>query len=280
MKKILVATDLSARSDRAVQRALSLAHERHAEVEVLHVVDDDWPRKIVDQMEKSARATLDQQIAAVPQSKEVAVTTTIVRGQDYLEIMKRAEEVRAGLIVIGIHRHSMLDLFRGTTAERIIRFSRTPVLLVRDAAIKPYWRVLVGVDMSVHSLRALQIAAELAPTGEFQLVHATQVPFKAFLGRDIIEELVVAEQQAFGKMIGEEIRNLSERLGPAAPRCVTLVTEGKVREVLRDQITTFKPDLLAIGTHGRTGIALAMLGSVAEDLLADAPVDVLAVKQW
>lgn len=174
----------------------------------------------------------------------------------------------------------MLDLFRGTTAERIIRLGRTPVLLVRDAVAKSYRRVLVGVDMSVHSLRALEIAAKLVPSGEFQLVHATYAPFKGFLGRETIDGLIRSEQEAFGLMIEKEIGGLSARLGPSAPRCETIVREGLVREVLRDQIARFKPDLVAVGTHGRTGIAHAMLGSVAEDLLADAPTDVLAVKAW
>ncbi len=188
--------------------------------------------------------------------------------------------MRSGLIVLGIHRHSLLDLFRGTTAERIVRLGRTPVLLVRDAVATSYRRVLVGVDMSVHSLRALEVAAELVPGGEFRLVHATDAPFKGFLRRNTIEELVLAEQKAFGLMIEKEIVELSKRLGPAAPRFETVVAEGMIRMVLREQVATFKPDLVAIGTHGRTGIAHAILGSVAEDLLADAPVDVLAVKAW
>ena len=280
MKKILVATDLSARSDRALQRALALAHERQAEVEVLHVVDDDWPRKMVDEHEAIARRSLADQIAAAPSSKEIRVSTSIIRGEDYADILKRSEEARADLIVLGIHRHSMRDLFRGTTAERVIRFGRIPVLLVRDAVAKSYRRVLVGVDMSVHSSRALVVAAELVPAGEFQLVHATHAPFRGFLGRDTIEELVRSEQRAFGFMIEKEIKELAERFGPAAPHCETVVKEGMVREILREQIAEFKPDLVAIGTHGRTGIANIMLGSVAEDLLADAPVDVLAVKAW
>lgn len=74
--------------------------------------------------------------------------------------------------------------------------------------------------------------------------------------------------------------SLARRLGSEAPHCETVIEEGMVREVLRDQVADFKPDLIAIGTHGRTGIAHAMLGSVAEDLLADAPADVLAVKAW
>jgi len=65
-----------------------------------------------------------------------------------------------------------------------------------------------------------------------------------------------------------------------APKLERTMQEGTVREVLYQQIGRRNPDLLVIGTHGRTGVAHAFLGSVAEDLLRDLPCDVLAVKAW
>ena len=56
--------------------------------------------------------------------------------------------------------------------------------------------------------------------------------------------------------------------------------EGAVREVIGRQVSRLNPDLLVIGTHGRTGVAHAFLGSVAEDLLKNPPCDVLVVKAW
>ena len=280
MKKILVATDLSERSDRALQRALMLAHERIAGIEVLHVIDDDWPHAVVEQHEREARIALFDQIAALPFSEVMKPEVSIVRGQDYIEILKRAEDTRADLIVLGIHRHSILDLFRGTTAEKVIRYGRSPVLLVKNAVAAAYRRVVVGVDMSAHSLRALSVAVELAPGGDFQIAHATHAPFKGFLGKDTIGQLVEAEQIAFGNMIQKEIESLKRTHGAAAPRCEIVVREGLVRDVLNEQIDKFRPDLIAIGTHGRTGIALAFVGSVAEDFLQNAPADVLVVKAW
>lgn len=48
--------------------------------------------------------------------------------------------------------------------------------------------------------------------------------------------------------------------------------------MVREQVASLKPDYIAVGTHARTGLVDALLGSVAEDLLADEPVDVSAVK--
>jgi nucleotide-binding universal stress UspA family protein len=278
MKKFLVATDLSERSDRAVQRGLALAHERGAEVELLHIIDDSLPEKMLERHEETARSTILDQIASLPLGKEVKTSATVIRGQAYADILRRAEEVGPDLIILGIPRRATRELFRGTTVERVIRFGHTPVLVVRDPVVKSYRDVLVGIDLSVHSRRALEFAAELVPRGEFHLVHATHAPFTGFLGRDTINELVRDEQKRFGLMVEQDITELTKRLGPDAPRCEFIAKEGMILSVMREQAAQLKPDLIAIGTHGRTGIANVILGSVAEDLLADAPVDVLAVK--
>lgn len=280
MKKILVATDLSARSDRALRRAFALAHERLGEVEVLHVVDDSLPEVILERLEDAARIAIADQIASLGLGREGECHTAIMRGQDYADIIKRSESSSAELIVLGVPRNKARELFSGTTAERVIRSVHIPVLVVRDPVVRSYQRVLVAVDLSIHSRRALQVAAQLVPKGDFYLVHATHEPFIGFLGPDTITELVRNEQKEFNLMVGRDINELNERFGSEAPSCVVIFKTGVPQAVIRNQIAQLKPDLVAIGTHGRTGIAHAVLGSLAEDLLADAPVDVLAVKAW
>ncbi len=280
MKSLLVASDLSARSDRAMQRAFAIAHERQALLEVVHVLDDTSGSSLQDRLSEIAHRTIHDQIAAMPASKEVRWTINVQAGSDYQAILERAEAIEAGLIVLGIHRHQTRELFRGTTAERVIRFGQYPVLVVRQPVVASYRRVLVAVDMSVHAQCALEVAARLAPGGDFRLVHAVHAPFKGFLGRETIRGLVRQERARFEAAIVRDIEDLTARLGDAAPKCDVIVEEGLVLDVIRAKIAEVNPDLVAVGTHGRTGVANALLGSVAEDLLADAPVDVLAVKAW
>jgi nucleotide-binding universal stress UspA family protein len=280
MKKILMATDLSARSDRALQRAMRLAVEQKAALEIVHVVDDTLPQRIIERHEEGAYEALGAQILALPGAGSIAVTPQIIRGENFADILRRAEEIEADLVVLGIHRHSNRPLFRGTTAERIIRLGRLPVLVVRDPVADPYERVLVAVDLSPHSRRALEIAAELAPEADFRLVHATYVPFKGLLDSKTVNLVAHEEETTFKRMLERDLHDLVARLGKPALRWEIIVQEGLAQSVLLAQAEDFKPDLIAIGTHGRTGIAHAMLGSVAEDLLADAPTDVLAVKAW
>ena len=203
-------------------------------------------------------------------------------GRAYADILALAEQTEAEMIVLGIHRDDgSREMFRGTTVERVIRTGRAPTLLVKDRVAHPYRRVMVAVDFTVYSRRAIEFAVNFVPDGEFHLVHAYDVPFRGFLyGRSSRSEVGKQQEAEFENMIEGEMKSFLSALGQDAPSFDTILQEGTVREVIHRQIGRLKPDLLVIGTHGRTGVARALLGSVAEDLLNAPPCDVLAVKAW
>ena len=77
---------------------------------------------------------------------------------------------------MGMHRGSQLaDMFRGTPVERIIRPSKIPVLLAKETVRAPYSNVMVGVDFSVYSRRAVEFAVRFVPGGSFRLVQEGMV---------------------------------------------------------------------------------------------------------
>jgi nucleotide-binding universal stress UspA family protein len=112
-------------------------------------------------------------------------------------------------------------------------------------------------------------------------VHAYDVPFEGFLyGRDIRKQVSEEHQIQFEKMIEEEMSAFLGSFESKGLRIERVMKKGSAREVIHRQVKQVKPDLLVVGTHGRTGVAHALLGSVAEDLLSQPPCDVLAVKAW
>jgi nucleotide-binding universal stress UspA family protein len=125
---------------------------------------------------------------------------------------------------------------------------------------------------------ALSLAARLAPGGEILVGHATHAPFKGFLGRGTLQQIIRDEQALFAATLKADLDRLAADLGEAAPRMEIQMAEGAVDDVIRNMIARRKPDLLAIGAHSRTGVAYAMLGSVAEGLLANPPTDILIGK--
>lgn len=275
-----MATDLSARSDRALERAVELARAHAAQLTIVHVIDGHLPASLADGQEVNARESTTGHIAKLAPQDRAGITIAIVFGRPHVEILATSEKVDADLIVVGAHRaDAFMDLFRGTTAERVIRAARVPVLLVKDRMIKPYQRVIVGVDFSVHSKQAAGFADSFVPQGVFHLVHAYDVPFSGFFyGQKQQNEIGKRDQMGFQKKIEGKMAAFVADLKAEPLKFHTVLQEGSAQPVILRQIDQLKPDLLVIGTHGLTGIAHAFLGSVAEDMLREAPCDVLAVK--
>ena len=147
MKKLLMATDLSARSDRALERAVTLAREHSAKLTVVHVVDEDLPASLADAQEKAAKQAIHKHIGGLTAGNGPHISIEVVFGRAYVDILEMSEKTEAEMIVLGMHREDAFkDMFRGTTVERIIRAGNVPTLLVKDRVSGPYRQIIVGVD--------------------------------------------------------------------------------------------------------------------------------------
>lgn len=252
MKSILVATDLSARSEGAIRRAASLAAKSGAQLTVLHVIDEAQPD--AEQRGRAAEAKIG--------SLGPGISVRLMRGKHIDAIEAAAQEAAADLIVIGKHRPvEAVDLFRGSTGERVIRFGTRPVLLVKQAPDAPYARVLVAVDFSPPARQALEYALANFADAELTLVHAFHtVPRTGMADR--------LERQFAEFFAGLEL--------PPTLRKVT--EEGAPVPTLLKAIAGQKPDLVVVGTHGRSSGAPVQIGTVAERILSDAECDIVAVR--
>ncbi|MEQ8733486.1 MAG: universal stress protein [Rhodospirillaceae bacterium] len=284
MKNILMATDLSARSDRALERAVNLAREHGASLLVAHIIDSDLPEYLAEAQKKAAEQILHGHLKTLTaeESAPSSIQVQVDFGRAFVDILDLSDKTEADLIVLGTHREDTLkDMFRGTTAERVIRAAEAPVLLVKERYNAPYRKIMVGIDFSVYSRRAIEFAIRFAPKSQFHLIHAYDVPFRGFLSGDDTQKDILKQHQAqFQKMIEHEMATFLTSLEPNAPQLERVLQQGTVWQVIHDQISKIAPDVLVIGTHGRTGVPHAVLGSVAEDLLERPPCDVLAVNAW
>lgn len=141
--RILCPTDFLAGSLRAFEYAISMAEEADAQLTLFHVaemsralaqepfvVDDHFARTrgatIAD-----ARRRLSELIPDEAQAY-CTIDAVVVEGVAYREILCRAKEKRADLIVMGVHGRGSIDLFLfGSTTQHVLRASTCPVLIVR-----------------------------------------------------------------------------------------------------------------------------------------------------
>jgi len=146
-EKILTAIDFSESSDFAFEYALTLARQFQSELTVMHVINEPVdlrgfyvPHISFEQLEKEIEEGAEKMMEKFCQTKMgdfTSYTTAVVAGIPYEEILRKAEETGASLIVLGTHGRTGIDhLIFGSTAERVVRSATCPVLTIRMPAIE------------------------------------------------------------------------------------------------------------------------------------------------
>ncbi|HZS07921.1 MAG TPA: universal stress protein [Blastocatellia bacterium] len=142
IQDVLVPTDFSPNSLRAVEFAVSLT-EQGGEICLLHVVDTDFVARLTDEgfsnagaatakLREKAERQLQETIASVPDPKP-RLEPMVVVGRPFAEILRIADDLDFGMIALGARGRRGADLEEmlfGSTAEKVIRASRVPVVCV------------------------------------------------------------------------------------------------------------------------------------------------------
>lgn len=282
MKQILIASDLSERSQPALRRAVSLARQFGARLLLLHVVDDDQPQALVEAASRATEATLREALRDVPVGDLAAApTVSVIAGDPFQAIADQAERHQAALIVMGTHRKRLLgDIFTGTTIERVMRLAGRPVLMVNRDSDASYAKVLAATDLSEPSAHALLTARDLGllDPARASVIHGFQPlgeGMMAYAGveRERIDEHVMNNDRQARSAAAEFLREL----GFEGLSARLLVEKGPPFAAIDAGVRQLQPDLLVIGTRGHGGLKHVLLGSVADEVLRKVNCDVLAV---
>lgn len=202
----------------------------------------------------------------------------VVTGDPFDGILRAAAEVSADLIVMGSHRKQLLlDIFVGTTIERVIRKGAFPVLMVNNEAQRAYENVVVPIDVSDASANALRVALStgLMSAGRATILHAF-LPLtkgKMYMDQASIDSYVASDRQRATDELAKFL--VANDLSPR--RWLLRVEEGGPMEVIARVVSEMSADLLVMGTHGRSAVLKALIGSVTEEALRSLNVDIVAV---
>jgi nucleotide-binding universal stress UspA family protein len=138
--------------------------------------------------------------------------------------------------------------------------------------------MLAAVDFSECSRDAVEYAAALLPQVPLDLLHVYTMSYTALanLSQDPADTTKI-ERHLRTMVADNEKRFLAGLNAPSAPTQVTL-RAGNVLTVIPEEVRNRAADLLVVGTHGRRGVARAVLGSVAAKLAHEPVCDVLVVR--
>jgi len=278
--RVLVGIDLTDRSRNAFSRAVDLARSRGAALTLLHVTSDALPPEVATAHDTFATDVLCDLVSKAQAEGVANATQVLVRGRDYETIIEQARKDNASLIVIGTHRpSSIIQDMLGTTADRVLRYGVFPLLQVRAKAERAYNTILVAVDFSSASQKALDLAVRLFPQARIVALTAYGSRRRSILGDDRQAREAAAETRrlALKGFLAEVAQSLGPAFDPNVTEIVPVAERGWAEDVILKYAEEHKPDLIVVGTHARGGLQQAVLGSVAEWVLTQAPSDVLAV---
>lgn len=288
IKSVLATTDLSAPARHAAERAARLCAAIEANLHLVHVLGltpldklrqlvASLPAEVEERVIEGARAEVQALAGTLQRHHGVAPVVEVVPGALLTEITRYADAIDADLIVLGARGASfMRHLLLGSTAERMVKRATRPMLVVKQAVHENYRTLLVPVDFSPSSLRALHLARAVAPGAEIVMLHAFEVPFESKLQFAGVEESMIhgyriaARQEAVRKM--HELRDLAG----LAPHEVRLkVLHGDPTQHILEQEQEEDCDLIVVGKHGESMLEDLLLGSVTRHVLAQSQCDVL-----
>ncbi len=283
--RILVPTDFSKASSAALAHARTLAASTGAAVHLLHVLDSaslatvltdpyDYENAGCEQLQRRLSGESPGGILVVQRSEAPAD-----------EITRYARVHNIDLIVMGTHgRGRIAHLVLGSVAEKVARTAPCPVLTMREMPHTPGRhrpRLLVPTDFGPCSDAALGFAKRLAAKtrGSVYLLHVIEHrPMSVTFGAELSasESLHARRDQAENARIELGRRMLADSWSRMAMtgNIVCGASAAMISAYAADQAF----DLIVMGTHGRSGIAHLLMGSIAESVIRIAPCPVLTVK--
>ncbi len=295
VRKILTATDFSPTSAAALEWATLLAKTHGASIVLVHALappippaaSPDFVALPPDFQEQYRLAALQRltETAERVRTRGVSVTQDLDVGPSAPTILDLATKHGVDLIVVGTHgltgfRHLLL----GSTAEKIVQGAAVPVLTVHPGDAdkhREFRTILVPTDFSEDAAHAIREARRVlhAVDGKARLVllHAYHLPVEfTALGTVPVTPRLFSDAAEQAQRQLEELATPLRKLGLT----VDVVTrEGYPPTVIEEEARAANVDLIAMGTHGRSGIRHFLLGSTAERVVQHAPCPVLTARR-
>jgi universal stress protein E len=279
LEKILVATDLGPATQGILQMATFLARAYHSSVVLLHVVPEIPGSPFsMDMLVYVATSKLREVAKDIPEQRAGSVEIKVVFGSAFDRIIDCAEDCRANVILMGsgetiVHEKSHL----GITAEKVMRKASKPVWVVKRGAAPSIKRILCPVDFSEGSRRALVNAIQLARTFLAELVVLTVIepllyfyPHVPLPDEEFQRGYEAKQQKVFDHFLHDiDFSQVSWK---------RLIRVGRPHEQILLLAGETQPDLMVMGSVGRTGVLRILMGSVAQKVVREIPCSVITVK--
>jgi nucleotide-binding universal stress UspA family protein len=268
MKKILVPTDFSNPAKLATEVAIEIARKANAEIVLLHVIEiasddsfnaegqvsqsDDWEDKLFTlKMIEVSKKKLSEARKAV-EDEGVPVSYKLKMGNPFHAMRTSITDEKADLVVMGTSGRSKLEeMIIGSNTEKVVRYARCPVLTVHEKSSGSDFKNIVYATSLSDDEK--EFSTVIMNTQELYgaTIHLVRINTPTNFKPDTI---VKASMEKFAKKL-----------------CLKNYTLNVFNDVSEEEgiihfANSINADLIALATHGRTGFAHVIAGSIAEDV--------------
>ncbi len=276
MKNIIVPVDFSNHSEYALKTAALLAQKNDATIYALHMLDMQEMSLSESEVYLHEKTAFFLKLAEKrfhdflkkEYLKNIKVVPIIKHYKVFKEVDAIAKEVNADLIIMGSHGASgFKEFFIGSNTQKVIRHANVPVLVIKnEMANIEFTDIVVASDFSSESIPAFQkMLKTLEPMNAKKHIVYVNAPFDSF---KTTPEMDALADEFLMKLEGNTDRKINVHFV-----CARTILQG-----ILDFSNSVGADLIAVITHGRTGFANFMEGSVAEDVTNHATLPIISFK--
>jgi nucleotide-binding universal stress UspA family protein len=296
-RRMLIPLDGSKTAETILPYARFLAGSLKLPVELLAVIDvynlaplrnerdEDFLRSIIEKTVQEARDYLDDVARSLP-----GITTCcfVEKGKPEEAIIEKAADDKETLIAMATHGRSGINRWvLGSVAEKVLRATTSPLLVVRggedgkldvEAAFDTILIPLDGSELA-ESVVPTAVALAKAVNARVVLARAYELPLATYAGADEYyipkyDELKAMLEQEAGAYLEAEVNELK---GNGVEKVYSVVLEGAAPEKIIDLARKTSKNLVAMCTHGRSGVKRWVLGSVTEKVVRHSGEPVLVI---
>ena len=299
IQNVLVSVDFSAPSLSAVEFALPLIKQFGAELHLVHVFASDYPITALVALplvlpEVEINQSVHQHLKDVAEKCAIKLrgeNLHALKGRPFEEICRLARDIRIDLIIIATRGNTgFKHLTLGSTAERVVRYSPCPVLVMRGGDREKagrgefsrgglgFRKILVPIDFSECSMKGLLYAQDFANQFESKLILLNSVHFQYYVASDEYARYDLPRLTQYAeKAARKQMRDLVKKTDWGGLQVETSLQTGHPGQQICDGARGCAADLIITSTHGTTGFKHVLLGSTAEYVVRHAHCPVLVV---
>lgn len=282
MKKILVPTDFSKTSLNALETAFDIAKKAGATIYVLHVVEEatpdsyrvtgewrkgEWDDKLyMYKLLEKAKAQLEK-LVQDPRFAAVKLVGELRLGNPFHGINAIISEQKVDLVVMGTRGVTNLEaMVIGTNTERVVRQSRCPILTVQKKPSSTDFKSIVYATAMSKDEEVFSRIVKRTQSLYNSTIHLVRINTPGDFQRDAV---VKNYMNKFAKTL--QLKNFT----------INVYNDLSEEAGILYFADSINADMIAMATHGRTGFAHVLAGSIAEDVVGKAkrPVLTFVVKR-